>query len=112
MAWSDELLARYRLATTARTSIPLPGWTTVRIAGADRASFLHNMCTNDIKSLQVGEQCEAFLTDVKGKIVGHVIVFAVAEHLLLLTVPGQAERIIGSLDRYIIREDVLLADDS
>ncbi len=84
----------------------------MRIAGRDRASFLHNMCTNDIKSLQIGQQCEAFLTDVRGKIVGHVIVFADAEQLLLLTVPHQAERIISSLDRYLIREDVALADET
>jgi folate-binding protein YgfZ len=112
MSWSDELRERYQAATTTSTSIPLPGWTTVRITGADRTSFLHNMCTNDIKGLAVGEQCEAFLTDVKAKIVGHVIVFAEAEQLLLLTVPGQAERIIASLDRYIVREAVQLADES
>jgi folate-binding protein YgfZ len=90
----------------------LPGWTTVRLTGADRASFLHNMCTNDIKGLAVGGQCEAFLTDVKGKIVGHVFVFVEADQLLLLTVPGQAERIVSSLDRYVIREDVQLVDET
>lgn len=112
MAWSDQLLARYDAATTTSAGVPLSGWTTVRLTGADRALFLHNMCTNDIRSLSASQQTEAFLTDVKGKIVGHVIVLAEPDQLLLLTVPGQAERIMSSLERYIIREDVQLFDDS
>ena len=68
------------------------------------------MCTSDIRNLPVGGQCEAFLTDVKGKIVGHVVVFAGSEELVLVTVPGQAEKLIAHLDRYIIREDVQLED--
>jgi folate-binding protein YgfZ len=113
MIWSDELRTQYHKATTERFFVlRLPRWTTVQLTGADRVSFLHNMCTNDIKSLQVGQQCEAFLTDVKGKIVGHVVVFALADELLVVSVPAQAERIITSLGRYIIREDVQLTDES
>lgn len=112
MIWCDERREQYREATTRGKSINLGRWTTLRVTGADRASFLHNMCTNDIKGLAVGGQCEAFLTDVKGKIVGHVVVLAEADHFLLLTVPGQAEQIITSLERYIIREDIQLVDVS
>jgi folate-binding protein YgfZ len=112
MTWSDELRAQYHEATTNSVLLSLPHWTTVRMTGADRVAFLHNMCTNDIKGLQFGHQCEAFLTDVKGKIVGYVLVFALPEELLLVAAPGQAERIMGNLDRYIIREDVQLADIS
>jgi folate-binding protein YgfZ len=113
MAWDDPALAeQYELATTHAAVFAMRDWTTLRISGADRASFLHNMCTNDIRGLPVGGQCEAFVTDVKGKIVGHVFVMAEPEQLLLLTVPGQAERLISHLERYIIREDVQLTDET
>jgi tRNA-modifying protein YgfZ len=113
MAWSDpSLLVQYDAAANGAAIVRLPGWTTVLMTGADRASFLHNMCTNDIRSLPAGGQCEAFFTDVKGKIVGHIFVFADAEKIALVTVPGQAARLIAHLDRYIIREDVQLRDDS
>jgi folate-binding protein YgfZ len=88
----------------------LEGWGTVHVTGNDRASFLHNMCTNDVRGLAPGEGCEAFFTDVKGKIVAHAFLF-VGEHAIeLLLVPGVAARLIVHLDRYIIREDVQLRD--
>jgi folate-binding protein YgfZ len=93
-------------------TVALDDWSTIRVTGADRASFLHNMCTNDVKGLRTGESCEAFFTDVKGKIVAHAFLFAEAEALELLLEPGQAERLISHLDRYIIREDVQLTDVS
>jgi folate-binding protein YgfZ len=92
--------------------MPLDGWNTVRVTGADRATFLHNMCTNDVKGLSAGESCEAFFTDVKGKIVAHAFIMAGEDAIDLLLSPGQAERLILHLDRYIIREDVRLADVS
>lgn len=92
--------------------ISFAGWTQVQLAGRDRSSFLQNMCTNDMRKLEVGQMCEAFLTDVKGKIVAHVLVISTVDHLQLLTVPGQAERIIKQLDRYIINADVTLTDIS
>jgi folate-binding protein YgfZ len=93
-------------------TVALDDWSTVRVTGADRASFLHNMCTNDVKGLRTGESCEAFFTDVKGKIVAHAFLFAEAEALELLLEPGQAVRLLSHLDRYIIREDVQLTDAS
>jgi folate-binding protein YgfZ len=92
--------------------VSLVGWTQVQLTGRDRNSFLQNMCTNDMRQLDAGQMCEAFLTDVKGKIVAHVLVIATPEYLHLLTVPAQAERIIKQLDRYIINADVTLTDNS
>jgi folate-binding protein YgfZ len=100
----------YERAVTVGGVVQLVDWSTLAIKGADRVTFLQNMCTNDVRALQVGDSREAFLTDVKGKIVGHVIVFAREDSLLLLGVPGQVARWIAHLDRYIIREDVQLAD--
>jgi folate-binding protein YgfZ len=114
MAWSNILRAQYEAATNGAGLVSLAHWTTVSISGRDRATFLHNMCTNDIRGLAARGQTEAFLTDVKGRIVAHVLVFEVTsandELLLLLTVPNQAEKIIAHLERYIIREDVQLED--
>lgn len=86
--------------------------TQIELTGKDRASFLHNLCTNEIKKLSPGSGCEAFLTNVQGKILAHVLVFCRADSLVLETVPGQAEAIMSHLDRYLIREDVQLLDRS
>jgi folate-binding protein YgfZ len=82
--------------------------TQIEITGADRATFLHGFCTNDIKSLRPGQGCEALLTNIKGRVLAHVYVFAGAESLWLETFPGQESAIISHLDRYLIREDVQL----
>lgn len=102
--------ADYEALTSANGFVELKDWSTVTMTGENRQSFLHNMCTNDICGLSTGERCEAFCTDVQGKIVAHLFVFAREDRLELLMVPGQAETLIAHLDRYIIREDVTLTD--
>jgi tRNA-modifying protein YgfZ len=82
--------------------------TQIELVGGDRAKFLQGFCTNDIKSLQPGQGCEGFLTNIKGRVLAHLFVFAGKESLWLDTVPGQEAVIIAHLDRYIIREDVQL----
>jgi len=80
--------------------------TQIELTGADRAKFLHGFCTNDINRLQPGQGCEAFLTNIKGRVVGHILVFATGSSLWLDTVNGQETVIVSHLDRYLIREDV------
>jgi hypothetical protein len=84
--------------------------TKLELRGADRASFLHNFCTNDIKRLRPGESCEAFVCNVKGHVLGHIQVLCQEDALWIDTVPGQNERLIAHLDRYLIREDVQIID--
>ena len=91
----------------------LPGLrarTQIELSGADRKHFLHSFCTNDIDKLEPGAGCEAFIPDVKGKVLGFGNVFCYEQSLIVESVPGQAERISGHLDRYIILEDVQLCD--
>ncbi|HUQ69797.1 MAG TPA: hypothetical protein VM165_09760 [Planctomycetaceae bacterium] len=82
----------------------------IELTGKDRTTFLHNFCTNDIMSLKPGQSCEAFLCNVKGRVVGHVMVFVEPESLWLESVAGAAPGLIAHLDRYLIREDVQLHD--
>lgn len=69
--------------------------TQIELTGADRARFLHNLCTNDILRLHPGSGCEAFLTTAQGKTVGLVSVFCAADSLIMETVAGQAELLIA-----------------
>jgi folate-binding protein YgfZ len=84
--------------------------TQIELTGKDRALFLHGFCTNDIKRLEPGQGCEAFLTNGQGKTIAFVNIFCEVPRLVIETAPGQAEHIIASLDRYLIREDVQLTD--
>ena len=89
---------------------PLVGRSQIEMTGADRASFLHNFCTNHIKGLAVGQGCEAIVTSIKGRCLFYVLVFASADSLWIETEAGQAAALLAHLDRYIITEDVQLYD--
>jgi len=89
---------------TARTQLELKG--------ADRAKFLHNLSTQEIRKLPVGSGGEAFLLDARGHVLGYVLVFCGPESLTIDTVPGQGSRLREHLERYCIREDVTIEDRS
>ncbi len=84
----------------------------VELIGADRVSFLHSFCTADIKGLQVGQGCEAFLTNHQGKTAGHGFVFAQTESLLFDTTPSQSPKVIGHWDRFVISDRVEFLDQT
>jgi folate-binding protein YgfZ len=86
----------------------------VELAGPDARLFLHNLCTNDVKNLPVGAGCEAFLTSAKARVLAHVLVGHYAQDdgavLWLDTIAGPAEALLAHLNRYLISEQVELAD--
>ncbi|MFM9965495.1 MAG: YgfZ/GcvT domain-containing protein [Planctomycetaceae bacterium] len=86
--------------------------TQIEVTGRDRVKFLHSFCTNDIKKLQPGQGCEAFITNVNGKVLGHIFVFAERDSLWLESVAGSAATLLPHLDRYLITEDVQFTDRS
>src|SRR5712671_3045698 len=100
----------YQALTTGRAVVELTGWSSIAVTGADRQSFLQNFCTNDVKRLVPGASCEAFFTNVKGKIVGHGVLHCRETEMAFVGAPGQASRLMAHLDRYVIREDVQLHD--
>ena len=77
----------------------------LELRGNDRQKFLHNFCTNDIKSLEPDQGCEAFNTNVQSRILGHIFAFNHEESIWIDTAPGESKAIINHLDRYIILED-------
>lgn len=77
----------------------------LELKGKDREKFLHNFCTNDIKNLQQDQGCEAFITNVQSRILGHIFAFNHEESIWIDTAPGESTAIIKHLDRYIILED-------
>jgi tRNA-modifying protein YgfZ len=84
--------------------------TQIELTGADRATFLHNFCTNSVRDVQPGGGHEAFVLDSKGHVLGHVLLFVTPHSIVLDTVAGQGVKLIAHFERYIIREDVRLRD--
>ena len=79
--------------------------------GRDRAKFLHNFCTHNIKALASGSACEAFFTDVKAKVLAHGYVLALENSHQIWIRPGDPAALLKHLNRYIITEDVTIVSD-
>lgn len=92
--------------------VELVDWSSVIVTGADRQLFLHNFCTSDVKRLVPGTYCEAFFTNVKGKIIGHGVVTCRDRELVIVGPPGQGAALAAHLERYVIREDVAIQDST
>lgn len=90
----------------------IEGRVQIEVTGRDRVKFLHSFCTNDIKKLQPGQGCEAFVTNVNGKVLGHIFVFAERESLWIESGPGSAAALLPHFDKYVITEDVRFTDRS
>ena len=81
----------------------------IDVGGADAATIVHNLTTNEVKSLQTGEGRETFVTDVRGKTLGHVYLFRTDSGFRMIGPAGQSERIAAHIDRYTILEDATVA---
>ncbi len=78
------------------------------VTGKDRAKYLHNFCTNNIKELPSGKSCEAFFCDVKARIIAHGYVLAFDDCHEIWMLAGDEPGILKHLNRYIITEDVTI----
>jgi folate-binding protein YgfZ len=84
------------------------GW--IRITGEDRVRWLNGMVTNSIQQLKDGEGNYNFLLSVQGRIQGDATIFAEPDALLMETAASQLPGLMTLLDRFIIMDDVELAD--
>ena len=105
-----DAATEYRAARESAAVIDVSDRTQLEMTGADRHSFLHNFTTHDIKALPSGRACEAFLCNVKGRILGHVFIFAGDETTWVESVPGQGDFLTSHLERYHLLEDFTLTD--
>ena len=107
-----QIATDYQVLRQGAGLVDLGARTQIELTGKDRQTFLQGFCTNNIKQLQPGTGCEAFLTNLQGKTLGFVLVYCHGESLVLETTAGQAEVLTNHLDRYIIQEDVVLQDQT
>jgi len=90
----------------------LPPLTVLDIIGVDAGKILNNLATAPILTLGEGAGHETFITDVRGRTLGHVCVYRMADRLRLIGAAGQGEVIAQHLDRYTIREAAAPVDHS
>jgi tRNA-modifying protein YgfZ len=85
------------------------------LTGPDAPMFLGNLCTNDTKNLPLGGGCEAYFCDSRAKVQFAVWIYHVRlgdnRHAMWVeTTSGRDGELVKYLDRYLISEQVEIAD--
>src|SRR5579872_7480479 len=87
------------------------GWRArVMVTGKDRVRWLNGMVTNTIKDLPPNRGNYSFVLNPQGRILGDMYIYNLGESLLLDTDRSQLETVINTLKRFIIMDQVELAD--
>ncbi|OLC42904.1 MAG: hypothetical protein AUH43_21645 [Acidobacteria bacterium 13_1_40CM_65_14] len=80
------------------------------VSGADRASYLQGLLTNDVVALQAGEGCYAAYLTPQGRMIADLYVYELGDVMLLTMDRGVKEAVLTKLDQFIFSEDVQLGD--
>jgi len=78
--------------------------------GRDAARFLHNVSSNEVKKMQHGDTCYAFLLTPQGRIAGDFHLLALGDRFLLETEPELREKVRAHILKYKVADQVELED--
>jgi tRNA-modifying protein YgfZ len=85
----------------------------IEISGPDRAKFLHNLTTNDVKRLAEGAGQESFVTNPQGKTLAYLTLLATERATILLrTEPESLDSLLPHLNKYGVFDEVRIENVS
>jgi len=80
--------------------------------GRDRARFLHNVTSNEVKKMTPGSSCYAFLLSPQGRIQADLWMLCLEDHFLIDTEPELREKVRQHILKYKVADQVELEDVS
>ena len=80
------------------------------VSGADRASFLQGLLTNDVVAVKAGEGCYAAYLTAQGRMIADLDVYELGDVMLLVLPRDVKDTVMAKLDQVIFSEDVQLGD--
>ena len=92
--------------------VDLSGRGKIRVEGEDRARLLHAMTTNHVNGLADGDSLYAFFLSAQGRVMAAVYIINQGESFLIDTEAESRHRVFDHLDKFIIADDVTLADET
>ncbi|HEY6272158.1 MAG TPA: folate-binding protein [Terriglobales bacterium] len=83
------------------------GWRAkVSVTGKDRARWLHNMVTNNVRDLALNRGVYNFVLSAQGRILGDMYIYNRGDFFLIDTDWAQAEPLLTAMKRFIIMDKV------
>jgi folate-binding protein YgfZ len=106
----SDLEREYRAARESVAIVDMNWQAIITLTGRDRVKYLHNISSNDIKSLAEGRGTLALLLNPQGHILAELEVYALPEKLLVLSHVSHRERTVATLKKYVIGSQVQIED--
>jgi folate-binding protein YgfZ len=100
----------YRALSRSVVLFDRSGRDRIEVTGPDRAKFLHNLTTNDVKRLAVGHGHESFVTSLQGRTLGYVTLLAGEDRILVRSEPGAFATLMPHLRKYGAFDDIAIDD--
>ena len=98
-------VAALNIARTGAALLDRSHWGIIRLSGDDRLRFIHNQTTNAFQQRQPGEGCDTVFVTSTGRTIDLVTAYITPDAVLLVTSPGQDQRLMDWMDRYIFPAD-------
>jgi folate-binding protein YgfZ len=80
--------------------------------GPDRVRYLNAIFTNNIKDLAISHGNVSLLLSPQGRILAEIETYAFVDRLFCVSYAMIRERLIGTIEKFIIMDDVTLTDDT
>jgi folate-binding protein YgfZ len=90
----------------------LGGRAKISVTGGDRGRWLNGMATNNVRDLAPNHGVYAFLLNAQGRIQADLYIYNLGESFTIDTAVRQRENVLAHFDKFIIADDVEVADIS
>jgi folate-binding protein YgfZ len=80
------------------------------VRGRDRARYLHNVTSNDVKQMKPGDVCYAFILTPQGRIQADLHLFCFPDHFLIDTEPDLRAKLPALILKFKVADQVELED--
>jgi folate-binding protein YgfZ len=84
----------------------------ISFTGPDRVRYLNAILTNNVKDLAPSHGIPSLLLNAQGHILAEIETYALPEQLFCVSYAMIRQRLIETLDKYIIMDDVTLTDET
>ena len=100
----------YAAARNGAAAIARSRYGRIVVSGADRASYLQGLLTNDVAALKTGGGCYAAYLTPQGRMIADMNVYELGDVILVTVNRDVKDTVLAKLDQFLFTEDVQLGD--
>ncbi len=104
--------AEYSLARNSVALVDKSYRMLLEFTGADRVRYLNAVLTNNVRDLAPGQGTVSLLLNPQGHILAELEAYALPERMLVASYAMIRQRLVETIDKYIIMDDVTLTDQT